>query len=372
MAGAVGSNPLQMLKQLQYYFDFHWPSLFSPEYLPYIFKAMLILVLFIVLERVITGIVVRRLLTFMEKEGLDSGYRFLQAFIRPLRYLILLAGAYAIIRYLPLAVGPEQALVKICRLLLVLIFIWWLYNISGSDSLISGELQEKLHVDSMLIPFFSKVVRFIIVALALVLVLKELGYDVNGFVAGLGIGGLAFALAAQDTIANIFGGIVILVEKPFTIGDWILSKDVEGMVEDITFRSTKVRTFAQALVTVPNSALAKQAITNWTRMGRRRISFTLGVAKNTSRQEMKQILDKIRDMLSTHPEVHPATIFANFDKFGEYSLDILIYCFTKTTAWGQWLQVKEDILFKIMAILEEEGVKLALPVRSIMKEESQQ
>lgn len=368
MAGAVGSNPLQMLKQLQYYFDFHWPSLFSPEYLPYIFKAMLILVLFIVLERVITGIVVRRLLTFMEKEGLDSGYRFLQAFIRPLRYLILLAGAYAIIRYLPLAVGPEQALVKICRLLLVLIFIWWLYNISGSDSLISGELQEKLHVDSMLIPFFSKVVRFIIVALALVLVLKELGYDVNGFIAGLGLGGLAFALAAKDALANIFGGIVIILEKPFSIGDWILTPSVEGTVEDISFRSTRFRTFAQGLVTVPNSTLANEPITNWSRMGKRRVSFHLGLAYQTSPEKLSTSVQKIRDLLQEHPGVHPETIMVFFENFSESSLDVLVYYFSRTTNWNEHLAVKEEINLSIMRLLEAEGVSMAFPSRSIYLE----
>ncbi len=357
-----------MLKQLQYYFDFHWPNLFSPEYLPYILKAILILVLFIVLERVITCIIARRLLTFMEKEGLDSGYRFLQAFIRPLRYLILLAGAYVIIRYLPLAAGPEQALVKICRLLLVLIFMWWLYNISGSNSLMSGELQEKLHIDSRLIPFFSKVVRFIIVALALVLVLKELGYDVNGFIAGLGLGGLAFALAAKDALANIFGGIVIILEKPFSIGDWVFTPSVEGTVEDISFRSTRFRTFAQGLVTVPNSTLANEPITNWSRMGKRRVSFHLGLSYQTTSEQMAGIIPKIRALLQEHPGVHPETIMVSFENFSASSLDILVYYFTRTTNWDEHLAVKEEINLSIMRLLEAEGVSIAFPSRSIYLE----
>ncbi|MFP3359363.1 mechanosensitive ion channel family protein, partial [Planococcus sp. SIMBA_143] len=122
-------------------------------------------------------------------------------------------------------------------------------------------------IDHILIPFFSKALRLIIVAIGISVIAQEFEYDINGFVAGLGIGGLAFALAAKDALANLFGGIIIITEKPFTIGDWIKTPSVEGTIEDISFRSTKVRTFAQALVTVPNATLSNEAITNWSKMG---------------------------------------------------------------------------------------------------------
>ena len=341
------------------------------DYLSEYIYAFGIILAFYILCRIISGFIIPFLLALTKKAQADFANKLVQSFQRPLTWIVIFLGFY--VAGLRLFTPDYRLLLtRTFRSAVVILISQGFYNLVGTTSGLFAKIANAYDLNKLFLSLLSKTLRVIIIAIGFTILAQEWGYDVNGFVAGLGIGGLAFALAAQDTIANIFGGIVILVEKPFTIGDWILSKDVEGMVEDITFRSTKVRTFAQALVTVPNSALAKQAITNWTRMGRRRISFTLGVAKNTSRQEMKQILDKIRDMLSTHPEVHPATIFANFDKFGEYSLDILIYCFTKTTAWGQWLQVKEDILFKIMAILEEEGVKLALPVRSIMKEESQQ
>ena len=202
-------------------------------------------------------------------------------------------------------------------------------------------------------------------AISASIIAQEWGYDVNGFVAGLGIGGLAFALAAQDSLSNFFGGIVIILDKPFSIGDWILTPNVEGTVEDINFRSTKVRTFAHALVTVPNATLAKNPITNWSKMGRRRITFNLGVTYTTPKEKLAKCVAGIETMLRTHEEIHPETIFVTFDSFNSSSLHIFIYCFTNTTAWGEFLKVKENVNFKILEILEQEGVSVAFPSRSV-------
>lgn len=220
-------------------------------------------------------------------------------------------------------------------------------------------------IDRILIPFLSKSIRFVVVAIAISVVAQEWGYEIGGLVAGLGLGGLAFALAARDAVANIFGGIVIITEKPFSIGDWIETPSVEGTVEDITFRSTRVRTFAQALVTMPNSTLANEPITNWTRMGKRRITFHLGVTYSTPRHKLETSVRRIRNMLEQHPEIDQETLFVHFDKFAGSSLDIFLYFFTKTTDWGKWLEVKEDCNLKIMEILEEEGVSIAFPSTSV-------
>ena len=222
-----------------------------------------------------------------------------------------------------------------------------------------------LKIDKILLPFLSKVIRFIIIVLALSVILQEWDYDINGFIAGLGLGGLAFALAAQQTLANLFGGIVIITDKPFSIGDWILTPSVEGTVQDINFRSTKVRTFAQAVVTIPNATLANEPITNWTRMGKRRITFNLGVTYSTPKEKLEICVQEIKNMLQKHPGIHPETIFVNFDSFGASSLDIFLYFFTKTTNWGEFLQIKEDVNLKIMSILEKEGVSIAIPSTSI-------
>ncbi|MFA1822484.1 mechanosensitive ion channel family protein [Virgibacillus oceani] len=136
---------------------------------------------------------------------------------------------------------------------------------------------------------FSRTLRIVIIAISFSIIAQEFGYDVNGFVAGLGIGGLAFALAAKDALANMFGGIIIITKKPFTIGDWVLTPSVEGTVEDISFRSTKVRTFAQALVTVPNATLSNEPITNWSKMGKRQITFNSRLSPTLCVGEQKRM-----------------------------------------------------------------------------------
>nr|WP_316252536.1 mechanosensitive ion channel family protein [Bacillus aquiflavi] len=217
----------------------------------------------------------------------------------------------------------------------------------------------------MLIPFLSKTIRFIIIAIGISMIAEEFGYDVNKFIAGLGLGGLAVALAAKDALGNLFGGVVIITEKPFSIGDWIMTPSVEGTVEEISFRSTRVRTFAQALVTVPNATLAVETITNWSKKGKRRISFHLGLTYDTPKEKIEKIVRRIEELLRSHPDIHQETIFVKFDQFNESSLDIFLYFFTKTTNWGDFLTIKEEINFKIMDIIEEEEASIAFPSRTL-------
>jgi MscS family membrane protein len=203
------------------------------------------------------------------------------------------------------------------------------------------------------------------VAISLSIIGQEFDYDVNGLVAGLGLGGLAFALAAKEAVGNLIGGIVIVTEKPFSIGDWILTPSVEGIVEDINFRSTKIRTFSQALVTVPNATLANEAITNWSRMGKRRITFHLGLNYRTTKEQIQRVVNRIEIMLNNHEDIHPDTVMVAFDHYNESSLDILIYFFTNSTVWAEHVKIKHEINLEIMGILEEEGVEVAFPSRTI-------
>ena len=287
---------------------------------------------------------------------------------KPMQVLLIILGLYLALLYLPLSPALDVFFSRVFRSLLVILIAWGFYDLCGRNSLLSEELKDKLNMDNMLIHFFSNVARFIIIALAIVIVAQEWNYDVNGFIAGLGLGGLAFALAAKDALANIFGGIIIIMEKPFVIGDWIAVPEVEGVVENISFRSTKIRSFSQALITIPNSSLANAAITNHSRMGKRRIDFSLGIAPETHGSKLDTCVQRIKQMLVEHSGIHPETILVYFESFGDHSLNIFIYCFTCTTIWPEYLEVRQDINLKIMAILEEEGVSIAIPGRSIRLE----
>ncbi|HBS92819.1 MAG TPA: mechanosensitive ion channel protein [Firmicutes bacterium] len=326
--------------------------------------ALAIVLGFFVLSRLVPLLLTRLFMRLSKKSKLDYA-KLAQAFAKPLTLLLLFSGLYLAAIFLLGDTVWGLFFTKVFRSLVIVFIAQGLYNLVGSTSGLLMELGSNYDLDKLFLSLLSKALRAVIVAISLVILVQEWGYDITGFIAGLGLGGLAFALAAQDTAANLIGGVVILTEKPFTIGDWIVAGEVEGTVEDITFRSTKVRTFAQAVVTVPNSSLAKEPITNWTRMGRRRINFSLGIAWDTPREKFEGCVEAIRQMLRSHPHLHPAVILANFEKIGENSLDIYINCFTKSTALDQWLEVREDILFKIMGILEEHGVTLALPSRRV-------
>ncbi|MEW6622795.1 MAG: mechanosensitive ion channel family protein [Bacillota bacterium] len=329
-----------------------------------------ILFAFWILRKLFARYIFKILLGFSKKTKTDMDTKLLLSFEKPLQIFFVILGIYLSFRYLPLTEYQEALAVHFFRTSIIILTAWGFYNFTGTCSGLFNKIQEKLDIqmDKILIPFLSKILRFLILFIAGVLIADEWGFEISTFIAGLGLGGLAFALAAKDTASNMFGGVVIILDKPFSIGDWIETPTVEGTVEDISFRSTKVRTFAHALVTVPNSTLANQPITNWTRMGKRRITFNLGVTYSTPRDKLEKVVNDIRDMLETHPEIHKQTIFVHFDKFNDSSLDIFLYFFTITTSWSEYLKVKEDVNYRIMNILEQEGVSVAFPSRSVYLE----
>ncbi|QGG48501.1 mechanosensitive ion channel family protein [Heliorestis convoluta] len=345
-------------------------------YLDTLFKdlviATTIFFFFLLLRKIFTRYVYQLILRILHKTETEFITRIFLAFEKPSQFFFIFIGIYVSLKYVDLSPYYQDLSLKFFRSALIALIAWGLYNLSDVYTGIFSTLEKRLSVEfnEILVSFFSKVLRVIVVLFAASIIAQEWGYRVEGLVAGLGLGGLAFALAAQNTLSNIFGGVVIIMDRPFSIGDWIKTPSVEGTVEDISFRSTKVRTFAQALVTVPNSTLANEAITNWSRMGKRQIAFHVGVTYDTTREQMEKTVASIKDMLVNHPEVHPETIFVVFDKYNDSSLDIFLYFFTKTTVWGEFLAVKQDVNLKIMEILEENNVSVAFPTTTVHVEKS--
>lgn len=338
--------------------------------LPWLTDIGIALVIFLVIylfRKFFVQKIINLLLKITDKTHIGLDNLLIMAFEKPLQLFFAALGIYLALAYLPLSVETNVLISRLYRSIVIILVSFGLWNLVG---LVCESTEETgnlaiFKIDKILLPFLSRVLKFIIVVLALSIILQEWDYDINGLIAGLGLGGLAFALAAQQTLANLFGGFVILTDKPFSLGDWILTPSVEGVVEDINFRSTKIRTFAQAVVSIPNSTLASEPITNWSRMDKRRITFMLGVNYNTPREKIEKCVTDIREMLRNHPDIHQETIFVNFDSYGESSLNIFLWFFTKTTVWEEFLQVKEDVNLKIMSILEDEGVTVALPSTSI-------
>jgi len=214
--------------------------------------------------------------------------------------------------------------------------------------------------------FILAIIRSIIIAIGLGAILQLWGINVAGLVAGLGIGGLAFALAAKDTAANLFGSIALLLDKSIRIGEWIRIGGVEGVVEDIGMRTTKIRSFQKSLITLPNQMIANSPIENFSRRGIRRIKMTIGVTYSATSEQMKNIVLDIKTMLRNHAGISQDSIMlVNFVSFGDSSLNIFIYTFSNTANWVKYMDIKEDVNLKIMKIVETNQAEFAFPSQSL-------
>lgn len=326
-----------------------------------------ILLLFLLFRKIFAKYVFSLLLKLSRRAPTEFLSHMFLSFEKPIQWFFIIVGIYIAVDFSPYLNESNRFFLKIMQASVIFLISWGLYNLSSTSSLLLTKLNHRLNmeIDEILIPFLSKALRVIVVAIGFSIIAGVFGYEVSGLVAGLGLGGLAFSLAAKDALANLFGGIVIITEKPFSIGDWIMTPSVEGTVEEITFRSTRVRTFAQALVTVPNATLANENITNWSKMGKRQITFQLRVTHDTPKENLKNIVSNIESLLRNHPGVHPETIFVKFDQYLENGLGIFLYFFTNTTVWGEFLKIKEEINFAILDILEREKVYIAIPSRKL-------
>ncbi|QIB27103.1 mechanosensitive ion channel family protein [Caloranaerobacter azorensis] len=329
--------------------------------------AVFIFLFTIIMRNIFTKYFLKIALKFTSKTKSEVDDDLVKAFSSPLRTFIVILGSYFALKLFPLSLSARQFISRAFRSSIIITIAWGFYNLEGTYSILFELMGDKfnLKTSKVLKPFFSKIMRVITVVIALGIVAEEFDYDISGFIAGLGIGGLAVAMAAKDFLSNIFGGIVIIMDKPFDIGDWITTSDIEGVVEDISFRSTKIRTFNKAVVTVPNSMLVQKPIINNSRRGIRRITFKLGVTYSTPREKLERCINRIEKMLKNHPGVDKDTIFVKFDGFNDSSLDILLYFFANTSDWARYLDIKHDVNFQIMRILEEEGVEVAFPSTSI-------
>jgi len=248
-------------------------------------------------------------------------------------------------------------------------FVWRL--IDGFSAYFSARAAHtQTALDDQLVPFISKTLKiFLIFTLVLVLA-QNMGYSISGLIASLGIGGLAIAMAAKDTIANIFGSIMILVDRPFTVGDWIKTNEFEGVVEEVGFRSTRIRTFAKTLVNVPNSQLANMVIDNIDAMPKRRVKMRIGITYDTTPEKMQLAIAAIEKILKNHVGVDQVFSLVKFDAFEDSSLSIFLYYFTKSTHWDEYLQVRQEINLEIMQALEKLKLEFAFPSRSLYLHET--
>ncbi|WP_458699867.1 mechanosensitive ion channel family protein [Sulfurospirillum sp. 1307] len=314
----------------------------------------------------LSKIIIKSIKHFTSKTETLLDDKLLKIIEPPLELSILIMGFYLAEMWINIA-GFKQIASNIERTLVVFTIFWVLYRAVNEFSFIFTSFSSKFgkELSDDVSNFIIKFLKVIILVIGGMTILEGWGINVGAFVASLGLVGMAFALAAKDTAANLFGSLVIFTDKPFKKGDWILTPEVEGTIESIGIRSTRVRTFAQALVSVPNAVIANSAITNWSKMGKRRIKMRLGLTYSTNTEQLEKVLSDIREMLKNHPDIHPDVIMVYFDEFQDSSLSLFCYFFTKTTNWAEYLKVRENVNLKIMKIVEDNGCSFAFPSQSL-------
>lgn len=232
---------------------------------------------------------------------------------------------------------------------------------------IAQQADKENGMDRSTIEAFGKLIRLAIVLTVVLVVLQSLGVSVSGVLAFGGIGGLAIGFAAKDLLANFFGGLMIYLDRPFSVGDWVRSpdQDIEGVVEKIGWRLTIIRRFDKRPLYVPNSVFNTIALENPSRMTHRRIYETIGLRYDDIHQ-MESVVAQVKDMLLNHDEIDTAqTLIVNFNAFNNSSVDFFVYAYTKTTVWVKYHEVKQDVLLKISQIVENNQAEIAFPTRTL-------
>ncbi|WP_300351169.1 mechanosensitive ion channel family protein [Clostridium sp.] len=323
-----------------------------------IIVILVIMLMVLIINRVVIKNIfkVLRKLTRKTKNYFDNSV--IIALENPLKLLISFIGVYSIFKIINIDSLNLEVLstYKIIKVGVIASFIYFAYNLTLVNSLLYSKLHKNDKGNTIVFPFVSIIIRLVILLIGVIIIANEFG--LTGFIAGLGVSGVAFALAAQDTFSNLFGGMVIVLDRPFSIGDWIQAGDVEGVVEEITFRSTKVRTFSMALATVPNSKLANNNIINWTQRKLRRIHFKFTIDCKTSVESIKNSVNKIEYMLKTHDKIDKNLIIVSFNELSTYGFGIFVYFYTNQFEYLDYEKLKQEINIKILEILREENVDL--------------
>lgn len=289
---------------------------------------------------------------------------------KPVEWLILVIGLLMTVHLLnpPIEVFPLVPLANYAgRVISIVLGAWFMWRlVDGFGAYFSARASQSTSaLDDQLVPFVTKTLKIFLILTGVLVVAQNMGYSISGLIASLGIGGIAVAMAAKDTIANVFGSIMLLIDRPFTIGDWIKTSEFEGVVEEVGFRSTRIRTFAKTVVNVPNSMLANMVIDNIDARPKRRVKIRIGITYDTTPALMQQAITGIEKILKYHIGVDQEFSLVKFDEFEDSSLSIFLYYFTNTTHWEEYLQIRQEVNMQIMELLESLGLQFAFPTRTV-------
>ena len=336
-----------------------------------IFFAIGVMIASFIIIKIMNYLMKGKLREMAEKTDTPYDEKILEAIASPVNIFIYLAGFHIAVAIL----NPEHYRylffhgIQIC---MVIDIVWLLYRLTDLvTEYFHEKFQDQRQMTKTLYPLINKTLKVFIGLVAFILIVQNMGYSVSSLLAGLGIGGLAVALAAKDTLSNIFGSITIFLDKSLFIGDWVKVNGAEGIVEDVGFRTTKIRTFAKSLVVIPNSVIANNNIENISRRGMQKLVMNIGVTYDTTADKMEETLEVLRRIIREHPKTNKESFYVYFSEFKDSSLNIFMYFFIESTVWRDFLQAREEINLQIMRELQELKVDFAFPTQSIYLENLQ-
>lgn len=328
------------------------------------------IVLLTLVAALVVKLILDRLLVKAEQTHNLWDDALLGAARRPFHWIVWLVGLSMAAQVA--AKASENELIQIIeparRIGVVVLLAWFLVLLirRAEENFMDPQYSEK-PMDETTVRAIGKLLRMSVTITAVLVLMQSLGYSISGVLAFGGIGGVAVGFAAKDLLANFFGGLMVYLDRPFSVGDWVRSPDqeIEGTVEDIGWRVTRIRTFDKRPLYVPNSTFTHISIENPSRMSNRRINETIGI-RYSDGHLMPEIIDKVTEYLKNHPEIDTdQTLIVNFNKFAASSLDFFIYTFTKTTNWVHFHEIKQEVLLGILDIVESCGAECAFPTSTL-------
>lgn len=332
--------------------------------------ALGIFFLALLLRQLIAGIIINRLLALAKKTRFRLDDEVVLSLRKPIAFVPVIIGFFIATEYLSLSQTLQIRADQLLRSLIVYDIFWGLVRVIQPLSFLFEKLEELF--SAVMVDWILKAIRVVIVLIGAASILEIWDVQVLPILASLGLFSVAVALGAKDLFMNLIAGITIIAEHRFNPGDWIkVGDEVEGTVESIGFRSTMVRRFDKAPVHVPNAKLSDNAVINFSSMTHRRIYWMIAVEYRTTVEQLRQIRDGIEDYIygsddfAKPPEV---ATFVRIDRFSDSSIDIMVYCFTKTIRWGEWLAIKEKLAYGIKEIVEGAGAGFAFPSQSVYVE----
>ncbi len=328
---------------------------------------ILIMLLSFAVACVIRAVFQRIMAPITRRTDTDLDDKLVALASRPATLLIALLCFTAVSRLLRLSVPVHEALVILEKVFAVLVVTWLFVRLAD---VVADVARNRLEIQGRkslvaILPLGRKTVKVLMAILAFVAMLQTLGFNVTGLVAGLGVGGLAVALAAQKTLENLFGGVTLSADQPVRVGDFCRFGDKVGTIEDVGLRSTRIRTLDRTLVTIPNAEFSQMQIENFAARDRIRLHLMIGLRYETTPDQLRHVLTQLRKLLLAHPKVHPDPARIRFFGFGAYSLDLEVFAYVLTQDYSEFLAVREDIMLRMMDIVAESGTGFAFPSQTL-------